>query len=225
VFRRTEVIIAVKSQRIIKAYKILQSIMGQYGKKISFPNNTDPRKTYSWRYLSKFIDRYDQLELGDQVMTDVLGAMVTEAHNKKYIGCGVSLLNKVDIITVYHKTLETEIDIMKKQLANIKKSFDFLDQKEKELKQDKCTLLANRPHKKSYTFLTRWYDSGFLSIEYIMVSKSCRQVLKNLGKDERLIFPKFGDLMKIYLKLTREEIKEQICKILGNDFHKEKILF
>jgi len=207
--------VGIRDTRIIKTYKILQSTLNQYGRKISLPSHTDPRKTYCWRHISSFLDKYDALEFDDGNMPDIISAMVTEAQKRKRSMNGVSILNSIDIMSALEKKLETEINTTHNCAAIIQNSQKFLEQQKEDLLQ--------KINKRPYTNLIKWYDSGRLAIEHIIVSKKCREAIKELSKEEKQMLPNTSQLIRLYLKLTtRKETLEQIQAILGNDFYEEK---
>jgi hypothetical protein len=207
--------VGIRDTRIINTYKILQSELNQYGRKISLPSHTDPRKTYCWRHLSSFLDKYDALEFDDNNMPDIISAMVTEAQKRKQSMGGISILNNIDIISALEKKLEIEINGTNNCYTIIRNSKKFLEQQQENLLQ--------RVNKRTYPNIIKWYDSGRLAIEHIIVSKKCREAIKELSKEEKQMLPNTSQLIKLYLKLTtRKEILEQIQTILGNDFYKEK---
>lgn len=207
--------VGIRDTRIIKTYKILQSTLNQYGRKISLPNNTDPRKTYCWRHISSFLDKYDALEFDDSNMPDIISAMVTEAQKRKRSMNGISILNSIDIMSALEKKLETEINIAHNCTTIIQNSKKFLEQQKEDLLQ--------KTNKRTYANLIKWYDSGRLAIEHIIISKKCREAMRYLNKEEKQILPNTNQLIRLYLKLTtRKEILEQIQTILGNDFYEEK---
>jgi acyl carrier protein len=207
--------VGIREIRIINTYKILQSELNQYGRKISLPSHTDPRKTYCWRHLSSFLDKYDALEFDDNNMPDIISAMVTEAQKRKQSMGGVSILNSIDIISALEKKLEIEINGTNNCYTIIRNSKKFLEQQQENLLQ--------RVNKRTYPNIIKWYDSGRLTIEHIIVSKKCREAIKELSKEEKQMLPNTSQLIKLYLKLTtRKEILEQIQTILGNDFYEEK---
>jgi hypothetical protein len=207
--------VGIRDTRIIKTYKILQSTLNQYGRKISLPSHTDPRKTYCWRHISSFLDKYDALEFDDGNMPDIISAMVTEAQKRKRSMGGISILNNIDIMSALEKKLETEINITHNCVTIIQNSQKFLEQQKEDLLQ--------KINKRTYTNLIKWYDSGRLAIEHIIVSKKCREAIKELSKEEKQMLPNTSQLIRLYLKLTtRKETLEQIQVILGNDFYEEK---
>ena len=209
--------VGIRDTRIIKTYKILQSTLNQYGRKISLPSHTDPRKTYCWRHLSSFLDKYDALEFDDNNMPDIISAMVIVAQKRKRLMGGISILNNIDIISALGKKLEVEINGTNNCYVIIRNSKKFLEQQQQDLLQ--------RTNKRTYPNIIKWYDSGRLAIEHIIVSKKCREAMKELSKEEKQMLPNTNQLIKLYLKLTtRKETLEQIQVILGDDFYEEKQL-
>ena len=58
-------LVVEQDNRVLATYAIFKRTMRKYNKQVSFPKNTDPRKTYTWRYIANFIQNVDAMELGE----------------------------------------------------------------------------------------------------------------------------------------------------------------
>ena len=103
-------VVEKKQQRTVRVFKIFRKQMKRYGKFVSFPKNTDPTKTYSWRYLTKFIDDFDTIGLDDGELPSVIEAVVQDAKKRGLLRCGISILNKVDLLAVCHNKFERDVN-------------------------------------------------------------------------------------------------------------------
>jgi hypothetical protein len=205
-----------KAKRIIRVYKLLRSQLKKYGRFISFPKKTDPSKTYIWRYISKFIDNYDQIGLEDDEMPGIVEAVVQEAKKTGLLRCGASVIIKVDLLAVCNKKFENDNNEENKTIKSVRCTHAFL--------QDKCDgnitveKLIYKPSKRSYTNMIRWYQSGEIDTGYLIMSRTCRRAIKELDEDEKALLPNIRNTISIRTRLQcRERIMEALHKILGTD--------
>ena len=99
----------IKEERVIQAYGFLKRALRRYRRSVSLPTNTDPTKTYSWRYLDRFIDRFTQLGLDDEALEVVIDAIVEHAHKNGCLCRGIAVLDQKNIINIVLAKLESDI--------------------------------------------------------------------------------------------------------------------
>lgn len=216
-----------KTRRIIRVYKILKQILKRYGKSVSFPKKTDPSKTYSWRFLAKFVDEFDKLELSDDALKGVLEAVVDDAKRRGLLNCGVAVLSKVDLLAAFNRKLEREVEDEKQTTIDIERSHRFILRKldEERVKDKHLTLLAllsKRTHPRAYANITRWSQSGELSTGYIAVSKICRKALRSLDEHELNLYPTLLQFKCIRLRIiSHQNVVVKLRDLLGGDLFEE----
>jgi hypothetical protein len=217
-------LIAISNKkRVLNAIIIFNRIMKRYGKSVSFPKNTDPTKTYSWCYFTKFLERYDELELDDDVMPSVMSAIVDYSRKNNLLRCGCSILVKIDLVKICEEKFKKEVEFENKVLEGIRQSHDFLY---KQLclegtKNPHLTLkdlLVRRISRNAYANITRWYEMRRITMPYIAVSRSCRKALRFIGSDESDIFPTPRQFIKIRLNLTMPgSLLDELRMVLDKD--------
>lgn len=217
-------LVASKDERILNVYRIFKQCMRKHGKTISFPKSTDPRKTYSWRYLEHFMNRVDAIGLGDDSLDMLIGAVVSHAKQQDMLHRGIAILDHKDILTVARAKLEREVQSENKTLSDIVASHQFL-QKQLSLERTPIsvyTLLTRRTTRLAYANITRWLKANNISSGYIAVSRACRKALGTLPPNELQLFPKANDLLRMRLTLTyNESLLPQLRDTLGNDLFEE----
>jgi hypothetical protein len=190
--------------------------MHKYGKIVNLPEKTDPKKTYSWRYLSNFVDRMNELHVDSKHMSVVLEAILIHAKERNLLSRGFAVLSKVDIIQLVVKKLEKDCQSEHNKVENIKRNHEFL------LKQmngySLFDILASRRRLNSYTNMTCWYEQGSISLDYIIASRTCRKVIGMLKQSEQSRYPNVMSLMKMrYKLLANERVVRELIQILGDD--------
>lgn len=219
--------LAVDKKRVLQTVIVFNRIMKRYGKSVSFPKNTDPTKTYSWRYFVKFLERYDKLELDDDIMPSVMSAIADYARKHNLLRCGCSMLMKIDLAKICEKKFEQEAEYESKTLEDIERSHNFLcEQLRLERTKDPHLtlegLLIKRVSRRAYANITRWNGAGQITTRYIAVSKLCRRVLRRLDDHELNLFPTPRQFLKIRLNLTMPgPLLDGLRSILGEDLFED----
>lgn len=204
-----------KDQKIINVYNILRNKIHKYGKNISLPKNTDPQKTYGWRYLSGFVDRMEELELNDDCIPTVIDALLIHAKNHRLLNRGFAVLNKLDILDLIIKNIEKENKSDKSIINTVMNSFQFVKSK---VEIDIISTLLNRRRPDLYANMTLWMQQNHININYVAISKSCRKALGMIKGSERELYPPIIKLMKIRIAiLSNKENLELLKNVLGND--------
>lgn len=203
-----------KDTRINRVYNILRGKMKGYGRNVSLPINTDPKKTYSWRYLSNFVDRLDKESIPDEYIPDVIDAILRHAKRNKLLGRGFAVLNKIDIMPLVVNKLHNDEKVKKIKEENILQTSRFLLEKRQNTSKSLLELLTERRHCDAYTNMTCWYDQGLLKVEYIALSRACRKAMIQMKPNERTIFPGTLELMKLRLLLLSDK---ELARIAQNE--------
>jgi hypothetical protein len=203
--------------RITKIYNIIRRIAPKYGISFSFPENTDPQKTYAWRYLTCFARNLESLNITDEYLSQIIEAMFQYAKTRKLLKRGIGIFIKQDILQLCIKKLEAEEHLLHNRICTIKRSHDFL------LNQvgDPVRVLASRRGVNTYANMTCWFEQGLLSLEYIAVSKSCRNTFRYLEAGERGLFPPPLELLKLKLKILAADDALEVRHVLGGDLFED----
>ena len=202
--------------KIHETYKILQRKYKELGLGISLPENTDPRKTYGWRYLVNFVRRMEQLEISEHYYPIVINAILEHAKRRGLLNRGFAVLNKLDIVDLVIRNLEKDISKSRQQLERVLASHNFIQKQQNQ--HNISDILSIKGSKNAYTNMTKWYEQGYLAPEYIALSKNCRRVLSTINTGERTIFPETIKLMKMRLQiLSDNETTDQLKTALNDD--------
>lgn len=212
-----------REERINQAYQIVRRELYKYKRHVSFPKGTDPRKTYSWRYLEKFIDRVDSLELGDLSLETIISALVKDAAEQRTLQRGIALLDNKNILQICQTKLESEVQGENAEIRAITESHAFVLSSVGERNQLSVhKALTDRANRFAYANITRWFEANQISAGYIAVSRSCKKALGTLPKHELGLFPAATKLLRQRLIMTcNSETLAKLRTILGNDLYEE----
>jgi hypothetical protein len=154
----------------------------------------------------------------DEYVPAVVDALLLYAKRHKLLDRGFAVLNKVDISSLLEKRLTVEENVRKIREERIFSSHDFLLKKHRDSSRSLLELLMTRKHRDAYTNMTCWFDQGFLRLEYISISKTCRKALCQMKINERTLFPGTVDLMKMRLLiLSNKDLVQKITETLKTD--------
>lgn len=208
--------------RINRVYNILRGKMKNYGRNVQLPNNTDPKKTYSWRYLDSFLKKVEQLSIPDDYIPDVLDVLLVHAKRHKLLNRGFAILNKVDIGELVLQRFERDEDWRLGKERRIFSSHEFLLKQQLNSNKNMIEVLSHKRASNAYMNMTCWYEQGFLSIEYVAISKTCKKVLCTMKLNERAIYPGTMSIMKQKLLiLSDQRLSEKLQTLMNSDLTTE----
>jgi len=205
-----------REEQIIKIYTLLRSVLRRYRRVISLPTSTDPTKTYSWRYLERFMQKIEKLKLEDSLPI-IIEAIVEYAHKRGLLHRGIAILDQKNILDIVLVKLERE-DKEEEDITKAIEDSEMFVRKQLPEGSKAHFLLAQRPNRTAYSNITRWYKANQISIGYIAVSRECKKALGTLSYDELGLFPQPVDLLRMRLQLiSNRGIVERLKTTLGSD--------
>ena len=204
-------------EKINQIYQIFQRKARKFGVNLSLPENTDPHKTYSWRYLINFANKMESLGITEEHFPVIIDALLAHARSKKLLNRGFAILIKSEVVELIIKKFEKEIAKDNQKFEEIRNSQQFL------MKQGNTQeILFQRKNAGAYTNMTRWYQQGYLCTNFLVLSRNCRTVLNKLDVTERRLFPEPIKLMRLRLQLlSNNGFVVKLQEILGEDLFRE----
>lgn len=202
-------------------FKILKRTMMKYGKRVSFPEDTDPKKTYNWRYITNFVNKLDTYGLHESFYPQVITAVVEHAYRKNLLKRGIGVLLRTDLLELVIKKLEQDKRKDTQAYEQIKRSYQLVyDETEPEQMYSKT--LLRRQSRNGYTNMVRWYLAGGITLDYVVVSRSARIALGSLSSIERSNFPDAKTLLRMRMQiLSHEELIRKLRETLQEDLFEE----
>jgi len=198
----------VKDDPVATIFRQFRTEMKSVGRKINFPQNTPPEKTYLYRSLKCFAEKVDEWEMSHDMSHTMISLVVRYAKDHNMLDRGAALLTMRSILDICHKQLSMQLDEREDAHSNLQRCRDFLDNQD----------LSARRRPGGYCNLTVWYQTGQLSLAFLSVSKSCLAALSKLPKSERSELPSKYDLLKSRIALLcTEENRVAVRKIMGAD--------
>jgi hypothetical protein len=212
-----------QTDRVFELYQLFRQAMQRHGKMISFPKKTDPTKTYSWRYLVNFLEKVDELELGDEILPRIVDAVVAHAKQHDLLHRGIAVLDQKNLFDVCYAKFERDARSEDNLITEIRKSYDFIRKQQKQCPDRSVTqLLSQRSSARAYANIVSWHKAGYITLGYIAVSKACRRALVELQTHELTLLPAPRELLKLKIRLIMDkEIAAELRTFMGNDLFQE----
>ena len=205
-------------QQIWKVWGWCSDIYLQYGIKIAFPANTDPKKTYQWRYASGIVKKFNEWEFEEETAKMFIQIAVVQAKRKGIIKKGLAALHQNNILDMCYKIVinhnKEQISIID-SLESMKSVYDS-----KIGSKDSLEVLLNRASPRALANITQWYQSNMISDLFIALSKSCSKAVAKLNNtiDSQLL-PKQTSLYMLRQDfITDEGNSQKALTIFRNDW-------
>jgi len=192
---------------IIKLYEALT------GRRV-IPKNTDPQKTYQYRYAAKFLKNMKNFgDISWETIQKIIFYAVEYAkeHEKDNVFTrGLWILTKSNIIDIAYRKAKDEDQTKQLDLDKVIRSQEFVNEHNYEFSDAPDGGFPN---------IVAWYDSGKISLTYIAMSESCKKALSNLGEVDKRMLPNQREITKRRIKcLMDKEYQKQLKNVLNMDY-------
>lgn len=195
--------------RILRIFKYCQIAFNRVGINVSFPKNTDPSKTYKWRYLENFDRRISDLQVSDDTILKILNAIVDHAVKHKQLRKGLALLAVDQILDIGLKAIEGQEKASGHLIDRLQADHDFVGDKDP----------AGKDHNKALPNLVKWYMTGQISKQYLTVSRKCHAAMIGFDRVERSLLPPGKELVMLRMEMMGDDnTKRRIMYIMGDDY-------
>jgi len=180
------------------------------GIRVGFPKDTEPKKSYKWRFLKTFLDKVEEFEMSDEIARRLLDEIANYAVANNLTRKGLALLAS-----------DSVLEICCKRISESNQKTDELVEK---LKHD-CQLvrdveLLSKPDGTSWPTIVRLYIHGDLSESCLALSERCHQAMMKLDKLERQMLPSGKSLILRQNEIASKISKSRLRAIMGGDLRR-----
>lgn len=184
---------------------------------LTFPEGTDPQRTYQWRYLKCLegkLHKWRMDEIKTRQFIDVVAAYAKERglHRK-----GLAVFMQGNILDVCHQKLLSMKVKESTLVQKLQATADFLAKY-----PDQINAMLARPQYGSWMNLTDWYRSSKIDETYLAISRSCTTALSRISKidaAERAVLPDAVHLYRVRASKLRDAAFVLTARnILGDDW-------
>jgi len=195
----------------------LQKALAKKGRHVALPEGTDITKTYYYRHIQRFIKTIDNLQIRHENIPFVIEALVEYANERKLLSRGYTILNNSKMLEIVLSKLRNENKTLNCKIQSIQRIQSFLISQGGNIEE----VLLQKPHEKSMTNFTKWFEQGRITPEFIALSKMCIKTLQKLDKSERVVLPRPISLMALKHKILSDvEFMNRVIALMGDDLDK-----
>lgn len=191
----------------------------QYGVKINFPKNTDPKKTYQWRFTKAIAKKFDEWNFDEQTSKKFINIAIKQAKQAGVLKKGLAALHQSNLLTLCYKILTSEKHnnkLILQELYNTMKWF-----KGQISDKNLVHTLLQKEHSRALPNIVIWYKANKVSDLFMAISKACNQAICKLPVDsiERKMLPSTTTLYLLRSEFLSEAQNIKVTKSLfGSDW-------
>lgn len=190
-------------------FHVCKETFSEYGMSLNFPKNTDPTKTYKWRYLKTFDKKIKQWDLGKDLARLIIKSAIKYAYESKTLRRGLSILASDKILELAYNDLKNKSDRQEDLIDDIEESKKWVDSRNGLLG------LNNR----MIPNIVVWYISNRISKNFLSISKSAKHAIGELREEHRSMLPSEFELILARDKIISDlYLKIKVKKIMGKDW-------
>jgi hypothetical protein len=204
----------------MRTWKWCQEAFATQGVRLSFPKNTDPKKTYQWRYITRLANKIDEWELDKPTARAFINFAVGYMKEKKLLHKGLSVFFQGNMMDVCFDRMQKHAASSSNCLTQLNTVHKFIN--------DRCNsksaaaLLLNRESFGKLRNIVRWYKSGDIIEAYLAMSVACTEALSKLAivaPHERILLPTESELYCLAINLTKDgDFRAKAKSILDDDW-------
>ncbi len=196
------------------------------GRCLELPKDTDPHKTYQWRYLCALDKKLAEWGFDNDLARAFIDTAVRYAVRRKLLSKGLSIFGQKNLLDECHKELCAASRKQDDVVTILGRTRKWLgDMATEHGISDLTGLLLRRRAIGSHTNLVRWYQGGDLPEVYLAISRSCGSALVQLAtsdKVERSVLPADMRLYLVRTAVLRDAlVKFEVRNLLKDDWRKQ----
>jgi len=200
----------------LKLWDYCRLAYSKYGIKLSFPANTDPTKTYQWRYLQALDKKCTDWGFNDDLIQTFIDIVASYAKSKGILCKGLAVFHQSNVLQICYNELQAreKADIQRGDVITAAHNW-FLQQT---AGSDPVKLMMRRARPEAYCNLTIWYKASKLPILYLSLCQPCCKAIRLLqGQMDEEMLPSSVELYKVRYTYYNTDINLQHAQnILGD---------
>jgi hypothetical protein len=210
----------IQDPKIAKLWSIYQSAMWYVaGRRVNLPKNTDPTKTYQYRWMQGFDKQLHVIGAGDALAEKMIYAVVRWAKSRNKLQMGASILAMQKVLQICHESL------IKERHAVVDFGRELLDSKNFILRECGGHLRLEvlvQQKAGGYANIVYWLKSNKVSFNYASLSRICHDALNVIERrdpDQRREMPSNLEFLKRRLRILSSDLLQGIViNELAEDF-------
>jgi len=207
----------VEVEIIWKVWEWCSEAYIRYGRKLTFPANTDPIKTYQWRYVKSIAKKFDEWEFDEPTSRRFIDIAIERSKMLGIMHKGLAALHQGNLLDICYKILQEESSGNDQLIDSLVDSRKWVVGRVNG--SDTIEILLDKSNPDAFCNLVKWHQASKLSELYLSLSKSCGRAIKKLeNTNERKLLPSMARLYKIRNNFYQDVSNQKRSKeILGKD--------
>jgi len=188
-------------------------------KRLTFPEHTDPTKTYQWRYLASLCTKFNDWMLTDDERKLFIEIAVEYAIKRRLLAKGLSIFHQSNIINACYDKMRSTEQLITSTTTLLSNTHRWLSSQCDN--NTICDVLLHQQSIGGFQNIINWHRTGQLPTIYLSVSRSCGIALYKLSKIDqcaRALLPTDFTLTATRMTLHSELGKQGLRIILQNDW-------
>lgn len=210
----------ISDERVLTVWDWCSEAYIRHGRKLSFPANTVPSKTYQWRYAKSLVAKFDAWRFDEDTAKRFIDVAVKHAKHRGTLHKGLAALHQNNLLQVCYDVLQVEEDNNSQSVASLERIKRWWDNQLEN--KNPITTLLHRSRVGASCNLVIWYQSSKLSPLYLSLSKACGVALAKLNeldKNERLCLPTSITLYRLRTDFLADLGNKKLAQaIFGSDW-------
>jgi len=209
----------IEDDEILKIWDWCFEAYLQQGMRITFPKNTEPSKTYQWRFAKSIARKFREWEFDDATCIKFISIAVAQAKQRRVLKKGLAALHQSNMLDICHKILTSQDNDNKGQLESLISMKSWID---KQIgNSTPLEVLLHRRDTRSFPNIIKWYQASKISELFISLSRSCNKAVIELQNNtiEKRLLPSFSSLYLLRSEFLSESHNVKVTKpLFGNDW-------
>jgi hypothetical protein len=194
-------------RRITTLWRWVCEAYGAYGVHLRFPKNTDPRKTYQWRYLVGLAKDLDGWEFDEPLSKRFIQVAAKYAHEHRLLTKGLAIFRQANLMEILCKQLERDTAKQETVMEGLARSRRWFDAKLAASRESPTNLLLTRPSPGAFCNLVTWYRAGEVTDLFLALSQECGRALARMtanSPDDRSLLPTSATLYLLRSRILKD---------------------
>lgn len=197
---------------ITEVWELCRDIYSLHGRVLSFPQGTDPAKTYQWRYLTVLTKRLQEWDLDRELSRRYIEIAVEYAVANRLLKKGLALFFQPNLQQLFHDQLRADMTGLGRTMGSLTDSGAWVRA------HGGPSVLLKRPNALGYCNLVKWYQAGKVTELYLALSRTAGRAMKTMRPADRSVLPSSYRLCLLRTQfLTNQSNRESALVIMGGD--------
>ncbi len=210
----------ISDERIQDVWDLCVTAYLQHGRKLTFPQFTDPKKTYQWRYVKALATKLDEWDFDDETSKSFINIAVRHTKECGLLNKGLAALHQGNMLQICYDELKKSVDNNNQSIESLKQIKQWIDRTVGD--RDHTQYMLKRKDRDALCNLVMWYHASKVSPLYLSLSRSCGKAMSGLSKTDqaqRSMLPKSTDLYKIRLRFIEDRTNKRLAReLFKNDW-------